>query len=268
MLKVFKYLFILIVSIYIIICIALYFFQEKLIFVPQKLPADFAFSFEKAHEEIFVALKDGNHLNGILFRADSSKGLVFYLHGNAGALNSWGNAADTYLSMHYDFFVMDYRGYGKSEGEISSEQQVHEDIQAAYNLMLKKYNEDEIIIAGYSIGTGPAAYLASINKPKMLILQAPYYNLTELALSQYPFIPSFLLRYKFETSSLLPNVKSPVVIFHGDQDNLITIDHAYKLKKLFKPGDQLIVLDSLGHNGMNDNLLYKQKLGSILSYLK
>jgi len=189
---------------------------------------------------------------------------VFYLHGNAGALDTWGNAAQTYLDLQYDFFVLDYRGYGKSEGVISSEAELFDDIQTAYNQMTGRYNESQIIIAGYSIGTGPAAWLASVNNPGMLILQAPYYNLTSLAIAQYPFIPGVLLKYKFETADFITQVKSPVVIFHGDSDRLIPIDHAFKLQQLFKPGDRLFPLNGLGHNGMNDFPEYKTLLQEIL----
>lgn len=102
-----------IVVLYIIACGLLYVFQERLIFFPQKLDKNYQFSFNQMFEEINVNTEDGILLNGLLFRADSSKGLIFYLHGNAGSISSWGNVAETYTDLNYDVFMLDYRGMAK-----------------------------------------------------------------------------------------------------------------------------------------------------------
>src|SRR5688572_22401891 len=201
----------LVLVVYILMCGFLFFFQEKLIFFPEKLDKDFKFSFDQKFEEINIQTKDNKSLNGVLFTSDSSKGLVFYLHGNAGCVNSWGNVAKRYTDLNYDVFILDYRGYGKSEGSISSQEQLFEDIQASYNEMKKKYNEDSIVVLGYSIGTGPATKIASVNRPKLLILQAPYYSLVDLMKHTYPIIPTFLLKYKFETHKYINDCKMPIV---------------------------------------------------------
>src|SRR5918993_5029201 len=110
----------------------LYFNQEELIFFPTKLPANYTFSFSSNFEERYISTTNGK-LHGLLFKTgtDKPKGLIFYLHGNAGALDSWGEIADTYTNLNYDVFMLDYRGYGKSEGRISSEKQFHDDVQTA-----------------------------------------------------------------------------------------------------------------------------------------
>ncbi len=105
----------------VIIFLLLFFFQEKLIFFPEKLDKNFKFNFPSKFDEINIKTGDNKLLNGLLFKADNPKGLIFYLHGNAGSLNSWGEVAKTYVNLHYDVFILDYRGYGKSEGSISSQ---------------------------------------------------------------------------------------------------------------------------------------------------
>ena len=85
---------------YIIICGLLYFFQEKLIFFPEKLSKEYKFDFNRNFEEINIKTKDNITLNGVLFKSDSSKGLIFYLHGNAGSLRSWGEVSETYTKLH------------------------------------------------------------------------------------------------------------------------------------------------------------------------
>jgi pimeloyl-ACP methyl ester carboxylesterase len=249
-----------IVGTYVLICVLLFFFQEKLIFHPQKLDKEYPFQFDQKFEEKNITASDGKVLDGLLFKADSSKGLIFYLHGNAGSVNSWAVVAKTYTSLHYDVFLLDYRSFGKSEGEINSDSQLHADIQIVYNELKKQYAEDKIIVLGYSIGTGFAAKVASVNHPKLLILQAPYYSMTDLVKHIYPIIPTFILKYKLETNEYLKSCKMPVVIFHGDQDKTIYYGSALKLKEEFKSGDTLIILKGQGHNGITYNPDYIKEL--------
>ena len=249
---------------YILICVLLYFIQEKLIFFPEKLAADHVFVFDQPFEEIRLKTKDNTLLSGVLFKTGNAKGLIFYLHGNAGSVQSWGQVAGIYTAMQYDVFMPDYRGYGKSEGHISNEQQFNDDVQLAYDSLKNLYNEQNIIIAGYSIGTGAAAKLASVNQPRLLLLHAPYYSLTDMLHHRFRIIPSFILKYKFETNKVLPACSMPVVIFHGDQDEVIYYGSSLRLQQLFKPADTLITLRAQGHNGISDNQQYIAALQKIL----
>ena len=255
----------LVLALYILVCGFLYIAQERLIFFPQKLEKTYQFQFRQKYEEKNIETADGTILNGLLFKADSTKGLIFYLHGNAGSLRSWGGVAKTYTDLNYDIFIIDYRGYGKSEGKINGQEQLFQDIQQVYNELTKQYTEDKIIVLGYSIGTGLASKIASINNPKLLILQAPYYSLVDMMKHTYPTIPGFLLKYKLETNKYLKDCQMPVVIFHGDQDRVIYYGSSLKLKQEFKEPDTLITLNGQGHNGMTDSEIYKSEIRRILS---
>jgi len=248
---------------YAIFLIFLYFFQEHLIFFPQKLTQNYTFTFQQNFEEINITTEDKTTLNGLLFKTENSKGLVFYLHGNAGNLGAWGNVAKTYTSLNYDVFILDYRGYGKSNGKINNQEQLFNDNQLFYNELLKRYKEQNIIILGYSIGTGFAAKLASDNNPKSLILQAPYYSLKDVVHHVFPVIPSFILKYKLETNKYLNKCTMPITIFHGNKDEVIYYESSVKLKTLF-PETTLITLDNQGHNGVTDNLQYKKAIKNML----
>jgi alpha-beta hydrolase superfamily lysophospholipase len=251
---------------YIIICGLIYLFQERFIFFPEKLNRDYQFGFNQAVEELNIRMKDGVSLHGVLFRADSSKGLIFYLHGNAGSLRSWGEVAQIYTILKYDVFMLDYRGYGKSEGTIRSQDQLFGDIQAIYDKIKSMYAENEIVILGYSVGTGPATKLASENNPRLLILQAPFYSLIDLKRHYFPIIPTFLLKYRFESNLYIKDCGMPIVIFHGDRDEIIYYGSSLKLKELFKESDTLITLKGQRHNGMSINGQYLRELEKILTY--
>ena len=253
-----------IIGLYILLCGLLYFFQEKLIFFPQKIEKNFQFSFAQSFEEQYFKASDGKLLNGLLFKSDSAKGLVFYLHGNAGSLYSWGDVAKAYTDLNYDVFMLDYRSFGKSEGEINSQEQLFADNQLMYDELKKKYKEENIIILGYSIGTGLASKLASENNAKRLILQAPYYNLTDMMRQRFSFIPTFILKYKFATNEYLKQCKMPITIFHGNQDGVIYYESSLKLKDEFKDKIDLIVLEGQQHNGMTYNPDYQKKIVEVL----
>jgi uncharacterized protein len=121
---------------------------------------------------------------------------------------------------------------------------------------------------GYSIGTGFASKLASNNHPRLLILHAPYYNLTDLMRHKYPIVPTFILKYQLKTNEYLKNCKMPVIIFHGDKDKGIYYGSSLKLKKEFKPQDTLITLHGQGHNGIIANETYQRLIPTILSVKK
>lgn len=251
-------------ALYVAVCLLLYFQQERLLFFPNKLAKNYLFRFPGRFEEHWITAADGTRLHGLLFPADSSKGLIFYLHGNGGALDSWGDVATTYTRLGYDVFLLDYRGYGKSEGRISSQQQLLADADTAYRQLLQDYPEERVVVLGYSLGTGLAAWLAAHHQPKMLILQAPYLSMRATAQQHYPWVPGLVVRYPLATDQVLPHVKAPIVIFHGDQDEVISYQNTLQLKVLLKPHDQFITLPGVGHNGMTENPEYQRQITTIL----
>jgi pimeloyl-ACP methyl ester carboxylesterase len=253
----------LIAALYILVCIALYFFQEKILFLPEKLSADFNFSFPGKFDELNLKTKDETYLNCLHFKADSAKGVIIYLHGNAGSLQGWGKVAETYTNFNYDVFIFDYRGYGKSTGVINDEEILHSDAQLVYDYVKSIYDEDKITVLGYSLGTGPATKLASANNPKQLILQAPYYSIKDMMQHNYKFVPTFLLKYPLETNKYISQCKCAVFIFHGNKDEVIYYESSVMLRAIAPEKIKLITLKDAGHNGMtyrDDYILELQKI--------
>ena len=267
-LKTFKFLTIVLllffVVIYILVVSYVYFNQVGMIFQSARLPKDFKFDYQQKFEELNIKSFDGINLNGLLFKAENSKGLIFYLHGNAGTLETWGKIAKVYTKLGYDIFILDYRSFGKSEGEIENEDQLNKDVSVVYKNMLERYPEDKIIITGYSIGSGLATILASQNKPKALILQAPYYSFTELSSSRVPFFPNFMKKFSLETRDYLPKIKGPIYIFHGIEDQLIPFKNSVRLNELLKSDKNLFLLKNQDHIGINENEDFQNQLKIIL----
>ncbi|MDI9310088.1 MAG: alpha/beta fold hydrolase [Limnohabitans sp.] len=240
----------------------IYFNQAEMVFIASKLDQIYSFQFDEKFEEINVKSFDGKSQHGILFKTEKPKGLIFYLHGNAGNLQTWGEISKIYTNLGYDIFILDYRGFGKSEDKIENEIQVVKDVEIVFDKVAKKY--DKKIIIGYSIGTGIAAHLASVKKNDMLILKAPYDNFLNFTSTKVPFYPDFLKNFRFETDKCLPKIKTPIYLFHGNKDQLIPLDNSKRLKNILKPTDKLFILNNQGHHGINDNLDYQDKLNILL----
>lgn len=252
------------VIIYVIVISYVYFNQVGMVFQSARLSPDYKFDYQQQFEEVNIKSFDGVTLNGLLFKAANSKGLVFYLHGNAGTLETWGKIAGIYTSRGYDIFILDYRSFGKSEGQIENEEQLNKDVSLVYKTMDKKYPEHKIIIAGYSIGSGLATILAAENKPKALILQSPYYSFTELSAGKVPFFPNFMKKFTLETYEYLPKIKVPIYIFHGMKDQLISYQNSVRLHALLKGRGHFFPLKDQEHIGMNENDDFQEQLDVIL----
>lgn len=243
----------------------MYCFQEKLIFhPPPALKPDYRFDYTAQYEEVAIPVSGGVSIHGLLFHATKpSKGLVFYLHGNGGSLEGWGYMSDVYTRLGYDLFILDYRGYGKSGGEITSMPQFLGDVRSAYVQMKKRYAESDIVVAGFSIGTGPAAWLSSVEDPKLLILQAPYFDLASVAAARFPMVPMSLLRYNFTTSEYLKHANCDVFMFHGTADRVVHYENAVRIKAE-NPKVSFYAISGLGHAKFNDDPEFQARLSEIL----
>ena len=118
---------------------------------------------------------------------------------------------------------------------------------------------------GYSIGTGIAAHLAAERPVKALVLKAPYESLEKFVAANYAFLPSFILRYPLRTDRYLEDVRCPVTIFHGVEDQLFSISESQRLKNRFGETIRLIPLPNAGHNNLANHPVFRSELGSVLN---
>ena len=245
-----------IVLAYILACNYMYFRQEDFIFHPEKLKSTEKLSVSPTSKEIVLNTPDGEKISTVLSTVNQKEGtkVVFYLHGNTGNLQDQNEAAKLYNDLGYDFFSFDYRGFGKSSGKQQNESLFYEDVRLAYAYIKSQYQEDSIVVIGYSLGTSPAAMITSENKPSRLLLIAPYYSLIEMTSLRYPWIPTFLLKYPFETGRYLREVRSiPTLLIHGKRDETIPIECSKKLASLLNESSGFVPIESQDHNNFERN---------------
>jgi len=262
-----KYLLLGTAGLYLLALALLYFFQERILFPGAPLPAGHRFHFDgQRFEEIAVPVQ-GASLSALHFMQPDPRGLVFFIHGNAGNLETWTTGVDFYRRANYDLFIFDFRGYGKSTGRIRSEEELHADVRAAFDVIASRYRGKPIVVYGRSLGTALAVRLATQVRPDLVVLVTPYTSVGAIARRIYPWAPPQLLKYPLRADTLIGAVESPILLIHGTRDALIPFDESRKLLVLARVPAELLTVEGASHNDIHEFPLYVQTLEARLASL-
>ena len=262
----FKKAFLIVIALYLLVGIALYFFQASFIFQPSTLSNDYTYKLSYEYEEYFHSTEEGTLINALHIKANNPKGVIFYCHGNAGDLQRWGTIVEYFVEMQYDVYIMDYRGFGKSEGAIS-EAALYNDVAFCYNHLKQFWDEENIIVYGRSLGNTAATKIAAINNPKQLILETPFFSITDVAKKRFPIYPvKQMVNYEFPTHHFITDVNCPISIIHGTRDFTVPYSSA---KKLFEAAPKdlttFTTIEKGGHNNLRDFEEYHKAIEDILN---
>ena len=250
---------------YSILIMLVYLIQEKFIFKPEKLKQNFLYKYDVPFKELFIDIEPGVRINGLHFYVEHPHGLILYFHGNTRSIKGWSKYAKDFYRYGYDVVMVDYRGFGKSTGE-RSEINMLKDMQVVYETLVKQYHENHIILYGRSLGSGFAAKLASENKPRYLILDAPYYSFRKAVQRFFPILPMrYVLRYQLQTDQWIRKVNCHTYIIHGTKDWLIPISQSEKLQALSPRKITLIRIHGGGHNNLPSFPEYHSFMRDILA---
>ena len=240
--------------------------QEKLLFHPEPLAPKFRFELPYT-SEVYIDVPDAKlHALYLHQPAHQSKGIVLFLHGNAGNLETWFTHTDFWLSTGYDVLMLDYRGFGKSTGKIESEAQLNDDVLHAWNYVAHNYKNKKKVFYGRSLGTGLAAKLATQTHADLVVLVSPYTSMTAIAREYYQWVPPFILRYPLRTDQFLPQLNTKILLLHGTADALISNEHSKHLVKL-NPTARLVEIDGAGHGDIHNFDTYTNTLKAELDSL-
>lgn len=251
--------------VYVLIGLIFYFAQDLFFFRPEKLPHYFKYKYPFPFEEIHFDMEDGGYINGIHFKVPNARGVVFYFKGNSRSIKGWGKFAKDFVSKSYDFFMVDYRGFGKSQGK-RTEAILYSDAQYIYKQLAKQYDEERIIIYGRSLGSGIATRIASWNSPRMLILDSPYFSFLKQVRRYGFFLPiAWLLKYHIRTDFFIKKVSCPIFVLHGTKDRLIPFRNSKLLKQQADRNVKLYPIEGAGHNNLPDFPEYHELLYDILN---
>ncbi|NNK80722.1 MAG: alpha/beta fold hydrolase [Flavobacteriales bacterium] len=254
-------------AVYIGLCFIAYAIQSFFFFHPEKLPESFQFisKYDVPMNEIFIEVGDGSRINALHYHTPGSKGVVFYFKGNTRSIKGWGKFSQDFISKNYDFFMIDYPGFGKSKGK-RTESRIYNIAQYSYRWLCEKYPEENIIIYGRSMGSGFAARIASWNRPKMLIMDSGFYSFYHLAQRYVPVLPmKWIIRYKIPTYEFIRSITCPVFFIHGNKDWVIPHRHSVMMNREIPDRSKLFTIEGGKHNNLPSLDIYHDTLNEILN---
>jgi uncharacterized protein len=228
----------------------MYLAQRSLMYFPETLRTTPAQAGLPEAEEVTLDTADGERVIAWHIPPRGDQPVILYFQGNGGALRY---RVDRYRALTQDgsgLVALSYRGYGGSSGR-PSEAGLIEDARATYGFAAKRYPEARLVLWGESLGTGVAIALAAEKKVARLVLEAPFLSGVSIAASVYPFVPvRWLMKDQFRSDLRIRDVTAPVLVVHGDRDNVIPIEWGERLYALIVGPKRFLRIPGAGHEDL------------------
>jgi fermentation-respiration switch protein FrsA (DUF1100 family) len=233
-------------------------FEKAVTFHPERKPWGGEWRVPEGGEDVWFKVPSGERLHGWFVRARGASAVatVIYFHGNGGNLSYVDWAAENLSARGFDVLVFDYRGYGQSEGDVSDERGLYADADAAYNYVVKErgVRPERLVLYGQSLGTAAATDLAARESCGALILESGLSSASDMAAVVLPWLPRFLhrlTRNKLDSVGKLPRVRCPVLVVHGERDDLIPVAQGRALYAAAPEPKSLIIVPGAAHNDLS-----------------
>ncbi|MCK5284715.1 MAG: alpha/beta hydrolase [Alphaproteobacteria bacterium] len=241
--------------IYFILVVFFYFSQRNFIYFPDKTVPIAANWGVRDYVPVEAHTKDGLILNAWYLPFDDKESpVVLMFHGNASHFAGRIYKAPTFLNEGVGLLLAEYRGYGGNSGKIS-EENLYDDGRAYIKWLQEEQgiSPEKIILYGESLGTGIAVQMAMEYPVKALILEAPYTSIPDVAKQYYFFIPvNLLIKDSYRNIDKIKKVKAPLLIIHGQDDNIIPIKLGIELFNKANEPKTFINIPAAGHNNLYD----------------
>jgi fermentation-respiration switch protein FrsA (DUF1100 family) len=178
------------------------------------------------YEDVSIETTDGVTLHGWYIAGTSSQVLLFF-HGNAGNISHRLDSIRQFLDLGFSVMIIDYRGYGQSEGR-TTEAGLNRDADAAWRYLIEGRGiaAGDIVIFGRSLGASVASWLATQYQPLALIVESSFTSVPDIAQELYPWLPArWLSRLRHATRDYVHDVRCPVLVIHSRDDEIIPFRH-------------------------------------------
>jgi fermentation-respiration switch protein FrsA (DUF1100 family) len=205
-------------------------------------------------ETVWFNSADGTRLNGLFFESQSKPeaATIIFFHGNGGNITNVTWLAQRFAKHGFNVLLFDYRGYGASDGIAGSEAGLYADGDAAVAFVVnqKKVPPEQIVLYGHSLGTAVVSDVALRGHFGAVVLESGFSSASSLATTALPWLPRplhFLGKNRFESARKLTQVKSPILIVHGDPDQTIPTSESQILFASANEPKKLMILPGAGH---------------------
>jgi uncharacterized protein len=202
---------------------------SRMMYYPMRYPAgDWTVQESLGAVDVWLTASDRTKLHAWWIAAPDSKLATLHLHGNGGNITHRDLSAQSIVAAGSSVLLLDYRGYGKSEGR-PAERGLQRDAEAAYDYLAGQgYGPTQIIVHGESLGTAIAAHLASKKACAGLVLEAPFTSAKAVAGRVLPVIGPALV-WGYNTMKRIKDIRVPVFVIHGDRDEVIAYEFGQEL---------------------------------------
>ena len=218
---------------YFFVLVFLYFYQRNLLYHPNennysgdKISVDI--------KKVKIQTSDNIELLGWYHEKNlKDYKTLIYFHGNAGTLENRIHKLNHFQDMNINFLIIAWRGFSGNNGK-PTEQGLYEDGKSAINWLAKKgVDEKNLVIYGESLGTGVATHLSQNKNYAGIILETPFTSMIDAAKIFYPYIPvNLLLKDKFENYKKVKNINSPILVMHGEVDQIVPFSMGKKIYEI------------------------------------
>ena len=220
---------------YFFVLVFLYFYQRNLLYHPNennysgdKISVDI--------KKVKILTSDNIELLGWYHEKNPNDfKTIIYFHGNAGTLENRIHKLNHFQDMNINFLIIAWRGFSGNNGK-PTEQGLYEDGKSAINWLAKKgIDEKNLVIYGESLGTGVATHLSQNKNYAGIILETPFTSMVDAAKIFYPYIPvNLLLKDRFENYKKVKNINSPILVMHGEIDQIVPFSMGKKIYEMAK----------------------------------
>ncbi len=244
------------VAVYLLVVALMWAFQERLLYLPHTGREHVATPAERglAWEEVTLTTEDDLALDAWWIPAPEARGGLLFFHGNAGNISHRLESIAQFQRLGLSVLIIDYRGYGRSEGR-PSEAGTALDARAAWQWLREQAGQEagEVVVFGRSLGAAVAAELtASLEQqqaaPAAVILESPFRSVPELAQRLYPFLPArWLARIDYPVESYVTRISAPLLVIHSRDDEVIPYAEGEAVYRAANAPKQLLTIHG-GHN--------------------
>jgi pimeloyl-ACP methyl ester carboxylesterase len=248
---------------YCAVCIFLFFQQSRLIFFPSSVIENTPELFNITYEDVWLPVSSGSNkverIHGWWLKANQpNEKVLLYLHGNGANISANLAHAHRFHQLGFSVLLIDYRGYGRSEGSFPSEKQVYRDAATAWNYLVnqRQIQPSQIVIYGHSLGGAIAIDLAiKYSNAAGLIVENSFTSIRELIAHRnlfWMFPVDLILTQRFESMKKVPHLKMPVLFIHGTADLTVPAFMSQNLYTVAPKPKKLLLVPGAGHNNVAD----------------
>lgn len=199
-----------------------------------------------------ISTSDGQHLQSWHLPAKPGRPTILYFHGNAGSIADRADRLRFFQKQGLGALFVSYRGYGASTGSPSQSGLVNDALAAHDWLVQNNIAPENIIAVGESLGAAVVVQLAQQRFLKAVILEAPFTSTMDVARSTYWWLPvDLLMKDRFESIKLIDQIKAPILIVHGEQDEITSLEQGRQLFAKAREPKTLYIIDGASHNGIS-----------------